>query len=87
MAYAGARFVNSLLDALAGKSNVVECAYVKSNVVPGVDYFSTPLTIGKDGVSKNHGLGKLSAFEEELLKKAIPELKSNIEKGVKFVGK
>jgi malate dehydrogenase len=38
-------------------------------------------------LEKNLGLGKLSAYEEDLLKKAIPELKKSIEKGEKFVNK
>ena len=29
MAYAGERFVNSLLQALAGVSGIIECAYVR----------------------------------------------------------
>jgi malate dehydrogenase len=84
MAFAGARFVSSLLDAVNGKSNVVECTYVKSSVVPEVEYFSTPVLLGKNGVEKILGYGKLSAYEQKLLESAIPELKKNIETGVKF---
>lgn len=86
MAYAGARFVLSLCRALKGE-NVIECAMVASNVVPGVDYFSNPLKLGKNGVEENLGLPKLNKYEEELLAKAIPELKKNIEAGVNFVNK
>jgi len=39
MAFAAARFANSVLEALGGKPNVVECTFVKSDVVKGVDYF------------------------------------------------
>lgn len=45
MAYAGARFVFSLLDAMSGKQGVVECAFVRSDVTE-VPYFSTPLQLG-----------------------------------------
>ena len=45
IAYAGARFVNSLLMALNGKENVVECAYVRSNETLSL-FFSTPLLLG-----------------------------------------
>ena len=45
MAYAGARFVKSALDALSGNANVTECAYVRSNVTSAT-YFSTPLMLG-----------------------------------------
>lgn len=84
MAYAGARFAVSLLRGLNGESNVIECAYVRSNVTEA-KFFSTPLLLGKNGIEKNLGLGKLNAFEEELVKAAVPELKKNIEKGEKFV--
>lgn len=45
MAYAGARFVFSLVDAMNGKSGVVECSYVKSQETD-CTYFSTPLLLG-----------------------------------------
>ncbi|CAG9834218.1 unnamed protein product [Diabrotica balteata] len=83
MAYAGARFANSLLRGLKGEPNVIEPAYVQSDVTEA-SYFSTPLVLGKNGLEKNLGLGKLSDFEQDLLKKALPELKKNIEAGVKF---
>lgn len=86
MAYAGARFALSLIRGLNGEQGVVECAYVKSDVTES-PYFSTPIVLGKHGLEKNLGLGKLSAYEEDLLKKAIPELKKSIEKGEKFVNK
>lgn len=45
MAYAGARFAFSLLEAMGGKQGVVECAFVRSDVTE-VPYFSTPLQLG-----------------------------------------
>jgi len=87
MAYAGYFFAVNLLKALNGEKNVVQCTYVKSTVVPGVDYFSTPVLLGKNGVEKILGYGTLSAFEKQLLEKAIPELKKNIETGNQFVNK
>lgn len=84
MAYAGARFGLSLVRAIKGEKNVIECAYVKSNVTEAT-YFSTPLKIGKNGIQENLGLPKLNAFEEGLLKAAIPELIKNIQKGEDFV--
>jgi hypothetical protein len=38
-----------------------------------------------DGVAKAYPLGNLTTFEKGLLKEAIPELRGNIEKGVKFI--
>lgn len=84
MAHAAARFTFSLLKGLKGEGNVVECAYVKSDVTEA-KYFSTPLVLGKNGVEKNMGLGKLSPFEESQVKEAVEELKKNIAKGEKFV--
>lgn len=86
MAYAGARFALSLVRAFNGEKNVVECAYVRSDVTEA-KYFSTPLLIGKNGIEKNLGLGALNAYEKELLAKAIPELNKNIQKGEDFVKK
>ncbi|XP_070768567.1 malate dehydrogenase, mitochondrial isoform X2 [Enoplosus armatus] len=84
MAYAGARFTFSVLDAMNGKEGVVECAYVRSEETE-CKYFSTPLLLGKNGIEKNLGLGKLTAFEEKLVADAMDELKSSIKKGEDFV--
>ena len=34
------------MRAVKGEKNVVECAYIKSDVVPELTYFSTPLVLG-----------------------------------------
>lgn len=86
MAFAGARFAFSLCRAIMGESNVIECAYVRSNVTEA-KYFSTPILLGPNGVQKNLGLGTLSPFEQDLVKAAIPELKKSIQKGEDFVNK
>ncbi|KAK2823047.1 hypothetical protein Q7C36_019647 [Tachysurus vachellii] len=83
MAYAGARFTFSLLDAMNGKEGVVECAFVRSEETE-CKYFSTPLLLGKNGIEKNLGLGKISAFEEKLVSDALAELKGSIKKGEDF---
>jgi len=86
MAYAGARFVNSVLEALNGEEGIVECAYVASEETEST-YFATPLLLGKHGMQKNLGLGKLTAFEADLLKAALPELAGSIKKGEDFIHK
>jgi malate dehydrogenase len=83
MAYAGARFVISLLSAMNGKKGVVECAFVESNVADSA-FFANPLELGPNGVQKNLGMGKLNDFEKDLMSKAMQELKANIDKGIKF---
>lgn len=86
MAFAGARFANSLLRGLAGESNVVECTYVRSDLTEAT-YFASPVVLGKNGLEKNLGLPDLNAYEKKLLEKAIPELKKNIQTGEDFVAK
>jgi len=84
MAFAGARFTFSLLEALNGKQGVVECAYVASEGLE-TSYFATPILFGKQGVEKSLGIGKITDYEQKLIQTAVKELKANIEKGVKFV--
>jgi len=86
MAYAGARFTFSLLEALNGKEGVVECSYVKSSETEA-SYFSTPLLLGKKGVEKNLGMGKIIGYEVGLVDGAMAELKASIKKGEDFAAK
>ena len=66
MAKAGAFFADAIIRAaFKGEKNVVECAFVESDVAPGCGWFATPLELGPNGVEKNLGLGELSAFEKE----------------------
>ncbi|KAJ3108234.1 Malate dehydrogenase, cytoplasmic [Phlyctochytrium planicorne] len=89
MAQAGARFTNSLLEALEGKKGIIEPTYVQSPVAAkdGVEFFSTNVELGVNGVEKIHPIGELSAYEKKLYEAAIPELQKNIEKGVQHVKK
>merc|ERR1712234_28334 len=86
MAYAGARFAFSLMDAMDGKEGVVECSFVKSDVTDA-DFWSTPLLLGPEGVAKNLGLGPLTDFEKNCIDVALPELKKSIQKGYEFASK
>ncbi|XP_033116230.1 malate dehydrogenase, mitochondrial-like [Anneissia japonica] len=83
MAYAGARFTFSLIEAMNGKQGVIECAFVKSDLTEAT-YFATPLLLGPNGIEKNLGIGTLSAYETKLVKDCIEELKKNIKKGEDF---
>ncbi|KAI0773631.1 malate dehydrogenase [Fomes fomentarius] len=87
MAYAGARFTGDLLRALNGEKGVTTPTFVKSPLFAdqGIDFFSSQVELGPNGVEKIHPLGQLSKEEEELLAACLPELKKNIEKGKKFV--
>ncbi|XP_002732229.1 malate dehydrogenase, mitochondrial-like [Saccoglossus kowalevskii] len=84
MAYAGARFACSLLEALNGKEGVIECGFVKSDVTKAT-YFSTPLLLGPKGLERNLGLGEVSDYERKIIEEALPELMKNIKKGEDFV--
>lgn len=86
MAFAGARFAFSMLEAQAGKQGVVECAYVAAEGMP-TTYFATPLLFGKNGVEKNLGYGQITDYEQKLIEAALPELNANIKKGVEFAEK
>ena len=83
-AAAGARFVVSLLRGLKGEAGVTECAFVQSTAVPGVEFFSTRVELGKQGVAKIHPVPALSAYEKTWFDKMQPELKDSIAKGKKF---
>ncbi|KAI3661030.1 hypothetical protein MP638_004065 [Amoeboaphelidium occidentale] len=87
MAFAGARFTDSLLRALNGEKKIVEPTFVESNVVPGVSFFATNVELGRGGVEKINEIGPISSYEKKLLDACIPELKKNIEKGVDFAKK
>ena len=86
MAYAAARFTDSLIRAMNGQEGVIECSYVASDITES-PYFATPILLGPTGIVKNLGLGKLNEFEEGLLKASLPELKSSIQNGIDFVAK
>ncbi|XP_065663542.1 malate dehydrogenase, mitochondrial [Hydra vulgaris] len=83
MAYAGARFAFSILEAMNGAKGVVECAYVASTVTEA-SFFATPLLLGPEGAEKNLGIGEISEFEQKKLVELLPELKKDIAKGVQF---
>ena len=59
MAYAGARFADSVIKALSGVEGIVECAYVKSDDTEA-KYFSSPLLLG---VSHMHCWGTDTGYD------------------------
>lgn len=82
MAQAGAMFADRCLAAMAGE-HVVECAYVESNVTDA-PFFSTPVTIGPNGVESIAEVGDMTDFEQANFDEMVPTLISQIEKGVAF---
>ncbi|XP_009803762.1 malate dehydrogenase, mitochondrial isoform X1 [Nicotiana sylvestris] len=83
MAYAGAIFADACLKGLNGVPDVVECSFVQSNVTE-LPFFASKVRLGKNGVEEVLGLGPLSDYEKKGLEALLPELKSSIEKGIKF---
>lgn len=85
MAFSGARFVDALLRAMCGEENVVECSFVAHEYC-GLNYFASPLILGKNGVEKKCGIpDQISDYENELVKIALPILAKNIKRGEEFV--
>jgi malate dehydrogenase len=88
MAYAATVFTNALLRAIGGEKGVVTPTFVKSPLYEeshGVDFFSSNVELGPNGVEKIHPVGAVSAEEQALIDACLPELKKNIEKGKAFV--
>ena len=92
MAYAGARFIQSLILAKNGHPNVKECSYVKTDdktrEVTQVDYFANPVLISREGIEVNYGhqtLSSLTQIEKHLVKEAVDKLREDIKKGVDAV--
>ena len=82
MAYAAARFADSVIRAMNGE-DVVEFAYIPVEGVDGVDvdYFSCALSLAADGsVKKNLGLGALNERETALVGAACKQLSGEIAK-------
>ncbi|OIQ46393.1 MAG: malate dehydrogenase [Gammaproteobacteria bacterium MedPE] len=84
MGQAAARFGLSLVAALNGEENVVECTYVEG---PGekARFFAQPVLLGKNGVEKVLSYGEVSAFEANALDSALDTLKGDITLGEEFV--
>jgi len=83
MAYAGARLGKAVLAGLDGEEST-EYAYVASSVTD-LQYFTSKVTFGKNGVEKVHPLPSgLSAHEKERLAALMPILRGEIEAGIAF---
>ncbi|XP_056167641.1 malate dehydrogenase, mitochondrial-like [Syzygium oleosum] len=83
MAYAGALFADACLKDLNGVPDVVECSFVQSSITE-LPFFASKVKLGKNGVEEVLELGPMSDFEKQGLESLILELKSSIEKGIKF---
>lgn len=97
MAYAGAEFAAKVIRAIKGEKGIVAPTFVhlssepasgealKKEIGKDLEYFSAPVELGPEGVASIKPLGTLTAYEKSLIDAAIPELATNIEKGVSFI--
>jgi len=83
MAYAGVRFANRLMDAMAG-SDVVECAFVESDVAEGCAFFSSPVKLGPNGAEEIMAPPALSDYEKKVYDEMLPQLAAQVKKGVEW---
>ena len=84
MGQAAAKFGLSLVRALNGKKDVIECTYVEGS--GGLSrFFAQPVLLGKNGVEKILSYGNLSEFEQTKLNDALETLRSDIKIGEDFV--
>ncbi|BCR91090.1 malate dehydrogenase [Aspergillus chevalieri] len=87
MAFAGARFAESLLRAAQGEKGVVEPTFVESPLYKdqGVNFFASQVELGPNGAEKILPVGNVTAYEQKLLEACLGDLKKNIQKGIDFV--
>merc|ERR1712032_1446032 len=83
MAYAGARLGSAVLRGLSGGA-ATECAYVKSDAMPGLAYFTTKVEFGKNGIEKVLPIGELNEHETTRMEEVKTALAGEIETGMKY---
>ena len=84
MGQAAAKFGLSLVRALNGEKDVIECTYVEGSGELA-RFFAQPVLLGKNGVEKILSYGSLSEFEQATLNEALETLKSDIKIGEEFI--
>ena len=94
MAAAAAQFADACLRGLAGARGVVECAFTLhaptfGNVLKGDKdapaFFASKVQLGRHGVERHLGIGRLDEGEKRGLEIAKKELAASVAKGVAFV--
>ena len=84
MGQAAAKFGLSLVRALNGEKDIVECTYVEGSG-DKARFFAQPVLLGKNGVEKILSYGELSDFEEATLNTALDTLRADISIGEDFI--
>nr|CAD7396336.1 unnamed protein product [Timema cristinae] len=75
------RFTISLIKGIHGEEAVIECAFVKTEKIPGLSFFALPLLFGPEGVQQVFDMPKMSEYEQSLFQEACFELRKSILKG------
>jgi len=83
MAYAGARLGSAILAGLSGETRT-ECAYVKTDIMEGMGFFTSRVVFGVKGVEKVLPIGNLSPHETKRLEEAKTALKGEIKTGLDY---
>ncbi|SES66986.1 malate dehydrogenase [Thorsellia anophelis] len=84
MGQAAARFALSIIRAMQGETNVVECTYVEGDG-QYARFFAQPVRLGKNGIEERLPIGDLSPFEKNALDSMLTVLKADIELGESFI--
>jgi len=97
MAYAGAEFANKVIRASKGEKGIVAPSFVSLAADPAggdaltkelgqkLEFFSSNVELGTEGVVKLYPLGNISADEKKLISAALTELATNIKTGSQYV--
>jgi len=86
MGYSGARFGRSILAGLAGRRSV-ECAYLQSEVMDGLKYFTSKVVFGSKGVTKVLPIGELNEHETKRMEEVKVALQAEIQTGLDYAEK
>lgn len=84
MAQAACDFSVSLIKALQGQNNIIECAYVEGDGIYA-RFFAQPFLLGQEGIIEYKKLEFLSDFEYQMIDQMLPLLKEEILKAEIFV--
>ncbi|MDT9587536.1 MAG: malate dehydrogenase [Candidatus Arsenophonus melophagi] len=84
MGQAAARFCLSLIHALNGKKNIIECAYVESDS-GYAQFFAQPIRLGKTGIEERLPININNAFEKSKLENMLETLNKDIKLGKDFI--
>lgn len=86
MGQAAARFGLSLVHALNGKENIIECAYVESDG-EYARFFAQPIRLGKNGIEERLPINIMNTFEKNKLENMLETLNKDIKLGEDFINK